>query len=146
MLFRSLDAIGDVDPVAEADFYLAYGRDLQAEEILKEALRANPTRLAIRLKLLEVYAKRRDTKGFEQLAVQLFAETKGSGEDWSKAQELVRGIDPDNPLYQPGGVPALHDDGPALRPEPMNASTLPDRKSTRLNSSHIQKSRMPSSA
>jgi len=120
-----LDAIGDVDPVAEADVYLAYGRDLQAEEILKEALRANPTRLAIRLKLLEVYAKRRDTKGFEQLAVQLYAETKGSGEDWAKAQELGRGIDPDNPLYQPGGAPALHEDGPDLRPEPMNASTLP---------------------
>jgi len=120
-----LDAIGDVDPVAEADVYLAYGRDLQAEEILKEALRANPTRLAIRLKLLEVYAKRRDTKGFEQLAVQLFAETRGSGEDWSKAQELGRGIDPDNPLYQPGGAPAHVEDGPELRPEPMNASTLP---------------------
>ncbi|WP_243655550.1 FimV/HubP family polar landmark protein [Roseateles saccharophilus] len=120
-----LDAIGDVDPVAEADVYLAYGRDLQAEEILKEALRANPTRLAIRLKLLEVYAKRRDTKGFEQLAVQLYAETQGSGEDWSKAQELGRGIDPDNPLYQPGGAPAQVEDGPELRPEPMNASTLP---------------------
>jgi hypothetical protein len=37
-----LDAIGDVDPVAEADVYLAYGRDLQAEEILKEAMRATP--------------------------------------------------------------------------------------------------------
>jgi len=119
-----LDAIGDVDPVAEADVYLAYGRDLQAEEILKEALRANPTRLAIRLKLLEVYAKRRDTKGFEQLAVQLYAETKGSGEDWAKAQELGRGIDPDNPLYQPGGAPLLPEDSPE-RPEPMNASTLP---------------------
>jgi pilus assembly protein FimV len=120
-----LDAIGDVDPVAEADVYLAYGRDLQAEEILKEALRANPTRLAIRLKLLEVYAKRRDTKGFEQLAVQLFAETRGSGEDWARAQELGRSIDPDNPLYQPGGAPAHVQDGPELRPEPMNASTLP---------------------
>ncbi len=63
-----LDAIGDVDPVAEADVYLAYGRDLQAEEILKEAMRSSPDRLAIRTKLLEVYAKRRDTKGFELLA------------------------------------------------------------------------------
>jgi pilus assembly protein FimV len=120
-----LDAIGDVDPVAEADVYLAYGRDLQAEEILKEALRANPTRLAIRLKLLEVYAKRRDTKGFEQLAVQLYAETQGAGEDWTKAQELGRGIDADNPLYQPGGAPASSEGGPALRAEPMNAMTLP---------------------
>ena len=63
-----LDAIGDVDPVAEADVYLAYGRDLQAEEILKEAMRGNPERMAIRMKLLEVYAKRRDIKGFELLA------------------------------------------------------------------------------
>ncbi|WP_449405849.1 type IV pilus assembly protein FimV [Massilia phosphatilytica] len=29
----------EVDPVAEADVYIAYGRDAQAEEILKEALR-----------------------------------------------------------------------------------------------------------
>ncbi|MDC8786220.1 FimV/HubP family polar landmark protein [Roseateles koreensis] len=120
-----LDAIGDVDPVAEADVYLAYGRDLQAEEILKEALRANPERLAIRLKLLEVYAKRRDTKGFEQLAIQLYAETHGQGDDWAKAQELGRQIDPENPLYQPGGAPLPLDDGRDVHPEPMDASTMP---------------------
>ena len=97
-----LDAIGDVDPVAEADVYLAYGRDLQAEEILKEAMRGNPDRLAIRTKLLEVYAKRRDTKGFELLATQLYALTKGEGDDWAKAQELGRQIDPENPLYTAG--------------------------------------------
>ena len=100
-----LDAIGDVDPVAEADVYLAYGRDLQAEEILKEALRANPERLAIRLKLLEVYAKRRDIKGFELLAVQLFAATDGRGEDWERAQELGRLVDAENPLYQSDSQP-----------------------------------------
>lgn len=120
-----LDAIGDVDPVAEADVYLAYGRDLQAEEILKEALRANPERLAIRLKLLEVYAKRRDTKGFEQLAIQLYAETHGVGDDWSKAQEMGRQTDPDNPLYHPGGAPARTASGADVHPEPMDASTLP---------------------
>lgn len=120
-----LDAHGDVDPVAEADVYLAYGRDLQAEEILKEALRAQPERLAIRLKLLEVYAKRRDVRGFEQLAVQLYAETKGDGEDWEKAQEMGRAIDPENSLYQPGGAPRSMFDEDAPRPEPMNATTLP---------------------
>lgn len=120
-----LDAIGDVDPVAEADVYLAYGRDLQAEEILKEALRANPERLAIRLKLLEVYGKRRDIKGFEQLAVQLFAETNGQGEDWAKVQEMGRQADPENPLYQPGGSPVTLSGDVEERPEPMNASTLP---------------------
>jgi len=109
--------------VAEADVYLAYGRDLQAEEILKEAMRSNPDRLAIRTKLLEVYAKRRDTKGFEQLATQLFSLTQGEGEDWQKTQELGRQIDPDNPLYQPGGQPAA---AAGMEPrEPLGASTMP---------------------
>ena len=100
-----LDAIGDVDPVAEADVYLAYGRDLQAEEILKEAMRANPERMAIRSKLLEVYAKRRDTKAFELLATQMLTLTRGEGEDWPKAQALGLSIDPENPLYKPGAGP-----------------------------------------
>lgn len=120
-----LDAIGDVDPVAEADVYLAYGRDLQAEEILKEALRSTPERLAIRTKLLEVYAKRRDTKGFEQLAIQLYALTSGQGEDWQKAQELGASIDPDNPLYAPGGQPVNLPEGGAAVAEPFGAATMP---------------------
>lgn len=120
-----LDAIGDVDPVAEADVYLAYGRDLQAEEILKEAMRTTPDRLAIRTKLLEVYAKRRDTKGFELLATQLFSITQGTGADWEKAQEMGRGIDPENPLYQAGGRPTeLVRDGQVIA-EPLSATTLP---------------------
>ncbi|WP_304440686.1 FimV/HubP family polar landmark protein [Rhizobacter sp. Root1221] len=120
-----LDAIGDVDPVAEADVYLAYGRDLQAEEILKEAMRASPERLAIRTKLLEVYAKRRDTKGFELLATQLFGLTGGQGEDWAKAQELGQQIEPDNQMYQPGGSPAQSEGDGRPSSELLGASTMP---------------------
>ena len=120
-----LDAIGDVDPVAEADVYLAYGRDLQAEEILKEAMRSQPNRMAIRTKLLEVYAKRRDTKGFELLATQLFALTRGEGEDWTRTQELGHQIDPTNPLFVPGGEPQLVRDTGGQPIEPLGASTMP---------------------
>jgi pilus assembly protein FimV len=120
-----LDAIGDVDPVAEADVYLAYGRDLQAEEILKEAMRSSPERMAIRTKLLEVYAKRRDTKGFELLATQLFALTRGTGEDWAKAQELGAEIDPENPLFRPGGTPIVVTGHGGEIIEPLGASTMP---------------------
>jgi pilus assembly protein FimV len=121
-----LDAIGDVDPVAEADVYLAYGRDLQAEEILKEAMRANPQRMAIRTKLLEVYAKRRDIKGFELLAAQVHSLTHGVGEDWDKIQEMGQQVDPTNPLYQPGGQPEpVHGAGGQEVPEPLGASTMP---------------------
>jgi pilus assembly protein FimV len=120
-----LDAIGDVDPVAEADVYLAYGRDLQAEEILKEAMRSSPDRMAIRTKLLEVYAKRRDTKGFELLATQLYALTRGEGEDWAKAQELGAQLDPENPLFRPGGVPMAAQSATGEMIEPLGASTMP---------------------
>ncbi|MEO6897877.1 MAG: FimV/HubP family polar landmark protein, partial [Caldimonas sp.] len=120
-----LDAIGDVDPVAEADVYLAYGRDLQAEEILKEAMRSTPERLAIRTKLLEVYAKRRDIKGFELLATQLYALTRGEGEDWAKAQELGSQIDPENSMYRAGGAPERPAETGGEIIEGLGASTMP---------------------
>ncbi len=97
-----LDA-GDVDPVAEADVYLAYGRDLQAEEILREALRINPDRTAIHLKLLEIHAKRRDLRAYEALASDVHKLTGGSGNDWNRVVELGQDLDPGNPLYESGG-------------------------------------------
>ncbi len=100
-----LDAADDVDPVAEADVYLAYGRDLQAEEILKEAVRTNPGRLAIHTKLLEIFAKRRDAKNFEASATQAFKLTGNSSPEWVRICEMGLGFDPENPLYQPGGTP-----------------------------------------
>lgn len=100
-----LDAADDVDPVAEADVYLAYGRDMQAEEILNEALRTNPGRIAIHQKLLDIYAKRRDTQGFERIATLAFRITNGDGPEWQRVSELGLGIDPTNTLYQPGGAP-----------------------------------------
>ncbi len=111
-----LDAAGDVDPVAEADVYLAYGRDLQAEEILKEAMRTNPSRVAIHGKLLEIYAKRRDGKAFEVVATEAFGLTHGEGPEWEHICELGRELDASNPMYQPGGQPAPRPGAPANAP------------------------------
>ena len=84
-----LDA-NEVDPVAEADVYIAYGRDSQAEEILKEALRTQPDRHAVRLKLLEIYFARKDTKQFERLASELYGMTSGAGDEWAQAASYGR--------------------------------------------------------
>jgi pilus assembly protein FimV len=93
----------DVDPIAEADVYMAYGRDAQAEEILKEAINKNPDRQEIRLKLLEIYAARRNAQAFESTAGELYAALGNATSPlWDKAREMGRGIDPTNPLY--GGV------------------------------------------
>ncbi|MET0681404.1 MAG: FimV/HubP family polar landmark protein [Burkholderiales bacterium] len=93
----------EVDPVAEADVYMAYGRDAQAEEILKEALQKDPNRQAVRVKLLEIYAARKDLKAFETTAGEIYAATGGQGPEWQKATELGLSIDPTNPMY--GGKP-----------------------------------------
>ncbi|WP_308495440.1 FimV/HubP family polar landmark protein [Duganella flavida] len=92
----------EVDPVAEADVYIAYGRDAQAEEILKEALRTHPERHAVRLKLLEIYVARKDTRSFETQASELYALTRGQGPEWEQAAEMGKGIDAANPLYTMG--------------------------------------------
>jgi pilus assembly protein FimV len=89
----------EVDPVAEADVYMAYGRDTQAEEILLEALQKDPQRTAIHAKLLEIYANRHSVKQFETLAGELYAQTAGVGPDWAKVALLGQGLDPNNPLY-----------------------------------------------
>ena len=89
----------EVDPVAEADVYIAYGRDAQAEEILKEALRAHPERHPVRLKLLEIYAARKDQRAFEIQAGEMYGMTRGQGDDWTQAAALGLAIDPLNPLY-----------------------------------------------
>ena len=66
-----LDA-NEVDPIAEADVYIAYGREAQAVEILKEALRSHPERNALRVKLLEIYASQKDVNAFDLLAGELY--------------------------------------------------------------------------
>ncbi|MBM4181370.1 MAG: FimV family protein [Betaproteobacteria bacterium] len=95
----------EVDPIAEAEVYMAYGRDAQAEEILKEALGKDPGRHEIALKLLEIYAARKDTVLFENTASELYAGLGGQNTPvWQRAAEMGRSIDPDNPLYRAGGM------------------------------------------
>jgi len=96
----------EVDPIAEADVYMAYGRDTQAEEILREALQKDAKRTAVHSKLLEIYANRRDVTSFEQTALKLKSLTNGFGPEWDKAVALGRSIDPQNGLYGGSGVPA----------------------------------------
>ena len=118
----------EVDPIAEADVYMAYGRDAQAEEILKEALAKDSTRQPIRAKLLEIYAGRKDVKAFESVAAELHAGTGGEGELWQKAAALGLQIDPGNPLYG-GTVPAdgssAHDDTQVLADGGIVAAAAP---------------------
>lgn len=95
------DAEEDIDPVAQADVCLAYGRDVQAEEILQDALRAQPERFAVYHKLLAIYAKRQDAKAYAAIAALAYPLTNGSGPQWAQICETGLALEPGNSLYLP---------------------------------------------
>ena len=123
-----LDAAGDVDPVAEAGVYMAYNRYEQAEDILKEAMRVTPSRVAIYTTLMEIYAKRGDLKAFDVVAREAHHLTGGQGDEWAKALELGRQTDPSNPMFASHADAPAAEDGAGHAPvfeRPAAAATAP---------------------
>ncbi len=96
----------EVDPIAEAEVYLAYGRDAQAEEILKDALKKDSQRQDVYLKLLEIHAQHNKPSAFEAVAADLFSVSRGQGDAWHKAVALGRQLDPNNPMFAEEGTGA----------------------------------------
>lgn len=93
----------EVDPVAEAEVYIAYGRDAQAEEILKEAMGRDKNRHEIAVKLLEIYHSRKSPQAFEPVARELKEAIGADNPTWTKVSALGASIDPTNPLYGGSG-------------------------------------------
>ncbi len=95
----------DVDPIAEAEVYMAYGRDAQAEEILKDAISKEPKRHELHLKLLEMYAASKNLSAFETIAGELYTSLGAEDPMWAKVAEIGIKLEPNNPLYQATSVP-----------------------------------------
>lgn len=90
----------DVDPIAEAEVYMAYGRDAQAEEILKDAIAKEPKRYELHLKLLEMYAASKNMSAFETVSGELYTTLGAEDPTWAKVAEIGIKLEPNNPLYQ----------------------------------------------
>ena len=89
----------EVDPIAEAEVFLSYGRHAQAEDILKDAIQKFPERYELHLKLLNMYAESSNVSSFELLAVELFSQLGSNSPIWTQVSELGLKVDPDNKLY-----------------------------------------------
>ena len=107
----------EVDPVAEAEVYIAYGRDAQAEEILKEAMARDKNRPEVMLKLLEIYHARKSPTAFEGVAKELHAAAGESSPQWQKAAAMGAQLDPQNPLYASGAGATYTPETPAAKPD-----------------------------
>jgi len=97
----------DVDPIAEAEVYMAYGRGAQAEEILKDAIQKEPKRYELHLKLLEIYAESKNNSAFEAIAGELYTTLGADDPTWSKVARLGATLEPDNPLYDVSKLAAV---------------------------------------
>ncbi|MEW7993146.1 MAG: FimV family protein [gamma proteobacterium symbiont of Clathrolucina costata] len=95
------DETGEVDPLSEADVYIAYGRYQQAEELIKQAIEKNPEREELKHKLAEIYFSAKKHQDFNSLAQQLHdagLEDK-EPETWSKIAAMGKELDPSYALF-----------------------------------------------
>jgi len=90
----------EVDPISEADVYLAYGRYKQAEDLITSAIAQHPERDECKLKLLEIHYATENRGAFEKYAVEMFEDGKDAdGVFWDKVKEMGRELCPGNPLF-----------------------------------------------
>jgi pilus assembly protein FimV len=88
------------DPLAEADFHMAYGLYDQAADLVRIALEREPDRRDLRLKLLEIYFVWGNKDLFLQTAKGLEStRDRAPAGEWDKIVIMGRQICPDEPLF-----------------------------------------------
>lgn len=98
----------EIDPIAEADVYLAYRRFQQAEDLIRDALKREPQREELHLKMLEIYFGSGNKEGFEAQAEALYAILGGAETDtWHKVVSMGQELCPDHPLFGGGAEPVV---------------------------------------
>lgn len=97
-------AHGDIDPISEADVYLAYGRYQQAEELIRQAIKDQPNDNECKLKLLEIFYANENKTAFEAYAKELADAGKNFEVDfWAKVSDMGKDICPASTLFTTGG-------------------------------------------
>ena len=88
------------DPLAEADFHMAYGLYDQAADLVRIALEREPDRRDLRLKLLEIYFVWGNKDLFLQTAKSLEASRdRAPAGEWDKILIMGKQICPDEPMF-----------------------------------------------
>lgn len=92
--------LDQADPIAEAEFHMAYGLYDQAADLLERALKADPDNRAYRVKLVEVFFVWENRDGFMKHAKLLHESiADDSDSDWNKVVILGKQLCPDEGLF-----------------------------------------------
>ena len=82
----------EVDPLTEAEIYIAYGRSSQAEKILRDAISRFPSRLELKLKLLEALQMLDKPAEFNELMTSLIQEVDKDSAEFAHLEALSKKI------------------------------------------------------
>lgn len=94
------------DPLAEADFHMAYGLYDQAADLVQLAAKREPHRRDLKLKLLEIFFVWGNRDRFLALAREMHSNGADSAPgEWDKVRIMGRQIAPDDPLFAAGAAP-----------------------------------------
>ena len=93
------------DPLAEADFHMAYGLYDQAADLIRIAISREPARRDLKLKLLEVFFVWGNKEQFLQTARELAGTRSESAPgEWEKILIMGKQLAPEDPLFSGGGA------------------------------------------
>ena len=93
------------DPLAEADFHMAYGLYDQAADLVRIAIQRDPTRRDLKLKLLEVFFVWGNKEQFLHSAHELAnSRAEAAPGEWEKILIMGKQLAPDDPLFAGGGA------------------------------------------
>ena len=121
------------DPLAEADFHMAYGLYDQAADLVQLAIKREPQRRDLKLKLLEIFFVWGNRDRFMELARELNASRNSApAGEWDKILIMGKQIAPEDPMF--AGVTSgadsldmeLHGSATSLDMDLAGGASVPD--------------------
>ncbi|MCK9605269.1 MAG: fimbrial protein FimV [Methylomonas sp.] len=115
----------DIDPMSEADVYLAYGRYQQAEDLIRQAIKEQPDKDDYKLKLLEIFYANENKERFAEYTQELAEAGKNADRSfWNKVSDMAKEIIPESTLF--GGLATAVNQkspqSPAAQPHDVQSS------------------------
>lgn len=96
--------LDESDPLAEADFHMAYGLYDQSADIIQAALEKEPGRRDYKVKLLEIFFVSGNAQNFLEVARGLSgSRSAGDAAEWDRIVIMGRQLAPEDPLFKGAG-------------------------------------------
>jgi pilus assembly protein FimV len=116
------DETGEVDPLSEADVYVAYGRYQQAEELITQAIEKDDDRVELKFKLLEIYYSIQNKSAFIELAQSLAdsGAEEQSPQAWAQVVSMGQELVPEESLFGASSAQQSDDVNVALADNTMD--------------------------